>query len=248
MSDVAPSLTNNDIGLSDIELSIVIPALNEAATVAGVVLAHREVASQLADTFEMVVCDDGSDDGTWSALEGLSGSIPEIRLIRHPTNQGIPRTMKELYLAARGSWTYFTPADGQVPAVALRKMWSVREGAALVVGRRIPRRDPASRILMAQLYSALVRTLFGLPVKDIDSVKLYRSEALLRTGRSSDSTFLEAEILIDLVRSGAVVREIDIPHRQRIAGRARGVTALGAALAIKDVALFAVSKARRGGK
>lgn len=225
------------------KLSVVIPAFNEASTVAGVVSGHRDVARGLAATFEIVACDDGSADGTWSELAASAAAVPELRLIRHEANRGIPLTMKELYAAARGTWIYFAPADGQVPAEALPIMWAARNGAALVVGRRIPRRDPASRILIAQLYSAFLRALYRLPVHDIDSVKLYRTDELRRTRTRSESNFLEAEILIGLCRRGAVMREVRIPHRPRIAGRAKGVTPKNALLAVRDVALFALRDA-----
>jgi dolichol-phosphate mannosyltransferase len=51
------------------QLSVVIPAHNEEATVAGVVVGHRDVARSLASSFEIIVCDDGSTDGTWAGLE-----------------------------------------------------------------------------------------------------------------------------------------------------------------------------------
>jgi hypothetical protein len=148
--------------------------------------------------------------------------------------------MKRLYAEARGDWIYFAPADGQVPAAALEPMWGIRDGAALVVGRRLPRRDPASRVVMAQLYSGLLRRIFRLPVHDIDSVKLYRAEELRSAPPRSESNFFEAEILITLCSRRRVVREIDIPHRPRIAGIAEGVTPAAAFLAMRDVAAFTV--------
>jgi hypothetical protein len=117
-------------------------------------------------------------------------------------------------------------------------MWLVRDGAALVVGRRVPRHDPASRVLIAQLYSSLLRRIFSLPVRDIDSVKLYRAQELRAVPPRSESNFFEAEILIALCHRRRVVREIDIPHRPRIAGSAKGVTPAGAILAMRDVAAF----------
>ena len=222
------------------QLSIVIPAHNEEATVAGVIVGHRDVARSLASTFEIVVCDDGSTDGTWAALEASRETCPELRLMRNPSREGIPFTMKGLYADARGEWIYFTPADGQVPAAALPPMWEIRDGAALVVGRRTPRRDPASRILIAQVYSAMLGWIFRLPVRDIDSVKLYRSEELRAVPPHSRSNFFEAEILIALCARGRTVREIDIPHRPRIAGNAKGVTRANALLALRDVLGFTV--------
>ena len=207
---------------------------------AGVVRGHRETARALASSFELIVCDDGSTDGTWAALQRSCMEVSELRLLRNPTRLGIPPTMKRLYAEARGDWIYFTPADGQVPAAALEPMWSARDGAALVVGRRVPRRDPASRVVIAQLYSGLLRRIFRLPVHDIDSVKLYRAEELRSVPPRSASNFFEAEMLISLVTRGRTVREIDIPHRPRIAGIAEGVTPAGALLAMRDVAVFTV--------
>jgi len=218
----------------------VIPAHNEEVTVAGVVRGHRDAARALASSFELIVCDDGSTDGTWAELQRSCMEVAELRLLRNPARQGIPPTMKRLYAEARGDWIYFTPADGQVPAAALEPMWGIRDGAALVVGRRVPRRDPASRVVIAQLYSGLLRCIFRLPVHDIDSVKLYRSEELRSAPPRSESNFFEAEILITLCSRGRVVREIDIPHRPRIAGVAEGVTPAGAFLAMRDVAVFTV--------
>jgi dolichol-phosphate mannosyltransferase len=218
----------------------VIPAHNEEVTVAGVVRGHRDAARALASSFELIVCDDGSTDGTWAELQRSCLEVAELRLLRNPGRRGIPPTMKRLYGEARGDWIYFTPADGQVPAAALEPMWNAREGAALVVGRRIPRRDPASRVVIAQLYSGLLRRIFRLPVHDIDSVKLYRSEDLRSAPPRSESNFFEAEILITLVSRRHVVREIDIPHRPRIAGVAEGVTPAAAVLAMRDVAAFTV--------
>jgi len=213
--------------------------------VAGVVRGHREAARALASSFELIVCDDGSTDGTWAELQRSCNEVAELRLLRNPSRRGIPLTMKRLYQEACGEWIYFTPADGQVPAAALEPMWAIRDGAALVVGRRVPRRDPASRVLMAQLYSGLLRRIFRLPVHDIDSVKLYRTEELRSAPPRSESNFFEAEILITLSSRRRVIREIDIPHRPRIAGIAEGVTPAGALLAMRDVAAFTVRWLRR---
>ena len=86
----------------------------------------------------------------------------------------------------------------------------------------------------------LLRALFRLPVRDIDSVKLYRAEDLRLNAPRSRSDFLEAEILIRLCRAGRVVREVDVPHLPRTAGRARGVTLRSAVLAAAALLAFAL--------
>src|SRR5208282_6898252 len=65
-------------------LAVVIPVFNEASTIAKVV---KTVADQ-ALVREVIVVDDGSNDGTWDALGPLAAAEPRVRLFRHTVNQG----------------------------------------------------------------------------------------------------------------------------------------------------------------
>lgn len=226
--------------MSRIELSIVIPAFDEEAAIASVVDENARAAAALSTQFEILVCDDGSRDGTGAILRGLASERPELRLLHHATNRGIPATMKELYAAARGEWTYFTPGDGQVPPEALGLMWAARAGVSAVVGRRFPRRDPFARGLIAYAYSRLLRVVFDVDLRDFDGVKLYRTDQLRTRAPRSTSVFFEAELLISLSRDGLGVREVDVPHRPRRGGRAKGVSLRLTRDALRDVAAFAL--------
>lgn len=229
-----------------IELSVVVPAYNEETTVGGVVRAHVDLGRRIARGVEVLVCDDGSADRTPAVVEEIARECPEVRLLRNGRNAGIPATMKRLYAEARGEWVYFTPADGQLPVTALETMWHSREGVALVVGERRPRRDPRSRVLIAELYSALLRRAFRLPVRDIDSVKLYRGADLRSLDVRSRSNFFEAEMLIALCRRHLPVVEVVVEHRPRIAGVPKGVTAASALLAMWEVGGFMLWDLVRG--
>ncbi|HUQ41443.1 MAG TPA: glycosyltransferase family 2 protein [Candidatus Limnocylindrales bacterium] len=230
------------------KLSVVVPAYNEETTVAGVLRAHVDSGRRIAGEVEVIVCDDGSSDSTPLVVAGVAAELPEVRVIRNEPNAGIPATMKRLYAEAKGDWVYFTPADGQVPVTALETMWAAREGQALVVGGRVPRRDPVSRVVIAEVYSTALRFIFRLPVRDIDSVKLYRGEDLRSLRIRSRSNFFEAELLISLVRRHRPVREVTVEHRPRIAGVPKGVTLASAALAVRELLLFMVSDFVRGRK
>lgn len=229
------------------KLSVVVPAYNEPTTVAGVVRAHVDAGRRLTGgDMEVLVCDDGSTDATPSVLAEIASELPEVRVLTNARNAGIPATMKRLYAESRGDWVFFTPADGQVPDTALETMWNAREGMALVVGQRVPRRDPFTRVLIAEFYSGVLRRVFRLPVKDIDSVKLYRGEDLRSLDVRSKSNFFEAEMLIRLCRKHRPVTEVVVEHRPRIAGVPKGVTPASAVLAMWEVAGFILWDLVRG--
>lgn len=228
------------------KLSVVVPAFNEETTVAGVIRAHVDMGRRIAGDVEVIVCDDGSTDGTPQAIASAAADLPEVRILRNQPNAGIPATMKRLYAESRGDWVFFTPADGQVPVTALETMWNAREGQALVVGGRVPRKDPLTRLLIAELYSAGLRLIFRLPIRDIDSVKLYRGDDLRSLTITSRSNFFEAEMLITLCRRHLPVREVTIEHRPRVAGVPKGVTLASAALAIGELLRFMLSDFVRG--
>jgi dolichol-phosphate mannosyltransferase len=228
------------------KLSVVVPAFNEETTVGGVIRAHVDMGRRIAGEVEVIVCDDGSSDGTPQAIANVAADLPEVRILLNESNAGIPATMKRLYAEAKGDWVYFTPADGQVPVTALETMWNARVGQALVVGGRVPRRDPLTRVLIAELYSAGLRLIFRLPVRDIDSVKLYRGEDLRSLAVTSRSNFFEAEMLITLCRRHRPVREVTVEHRPRVAGVPKGVTLASAALAVGELLRFMFSDFVRG--
>ena len=100
-------------------------------------------------------------DGTAAALAaaGARGPRSSRSCATRPISVSRQRR-KRLCGNARGQWIYFAPADGQVPAAALETIWRARDGAALVVGRQIPRRDPGGA-------GAHRRAVLGRPPPDL---------------------------------------------------------------------------------
>lgn len=223
------------------ELSVLVPVYNEAATIGHVIRSHLALLDTLGIDGEILVIDDDSEDNSADEI----GKIGDVRLRwwSHAHNEGIAPTLLELYRAAAGRWMYYVPADDQIPAEALERIWRVRDGAVCVVGRRAPRADPIVRRLIASTYSLVVRVTFGLTVHDIDSVKLISADVLRQTPVRARSTFSEAELLVRLQDGGGHIIEVPIPHRRRQHGVGRGAETKVIVATVLDLVRFAVRRA-----
>jgi len=116
-------------------LSVVVPAFNEVQAITSVLDELRFVLSQASlEAYEIIVVDDGSRDGTASAVE----KFEDIRLVKHPENRGYGASLKTGILHAKYETICITDADKTYPNERIPDLiQKMREsGAAMVVGAR----------------------------------------------------------------------------------------------------------------
>jgi len=106
-------------------LSIIIPAYNEELRIGSTLDSISEFVATRSDV-EVIVVDDGSQDGTANVAAG--SSCPGIRVIRTETNKGKGHAVKTGMLAATGDYRLFTDADGSTPITELAKLETALEG------------------------------------------------------------------------------------------------------------------------
>lgn len=101
------------------ELSIIIPAFNEATRIAPTLLSIHRFLSEREMSYEIIVVDDGSTDDTVHVVNELKEQIPQVTLIQLPMNKGKGHAVKVGMLSARGTACLFTDADGSTPIESL---------------------------------------------------------------------------------------------------------------------------------
>jgi glycosyltransferase involved in cell wall biosynthesis len=220
-------------------LSYFFPAHNEEANLEGLVDEALQTLPSLADTFEIVIVDDGSRDRTAQIADDLTAAHPGIvRAVHHPTNRGYGAALRSGFGAARFDHVAFTDGDRQFRVADLRGLIA-RLAAAdrpdVVVGYRIKRADPLVRTLYARAYRLANRIFFGLRVRDVDcACKLFRREALEGIAVESGGAFFSAEVLIKLQVAGRSVAEVGVPHHPRTAGSPTGAKPSVVFRAVRD--------------
>ncbi|HEX9551113.1 MAG TPA: glycosyltransferase family 2 protein, partial [Candidatus Limnocylindrales bacterium] len=94
-------------------LSYFFPAHNEEANLRGLVEEALATLPSLADTFEIVIVDDGSRDATPRIADELAAADPRVRAVHHPRNLGYGAALRSGFGAARHGLIAFTDGDRQ---------------------------------------------------------------------------------------------------------------------------------------
>lgn len=168
-------------------VSVVVPAFNEAALVERCVSETVATLNGLAFRHEVIIVDDGSDDGTAELARRVADRFPQVRVIGHDVNRGKGSALIRGAAAAVGSLVLFLDADLEVHPRQLRLLWKTmeEENADVVIGSKLhPDAEidyPLERMILSRGYYWLVRLLFRLPVHDTQTgLKLYRRDVLVR--------------------------------------------------------------------
>ncbi len=209
---------------------IVIPAYNEAETIAGVL---DEIAREGLGC-DIVVVNDGSSDGT----ERVLSSLPVV-LLTHPENLGYGAAVQTgLMFAAREGYDFavLMDADGQhVPSQIRLLLAELAAGKDIVIGSRLAGdsgsyRIPAVRKAGIRFFSFLAWMLGGVRIRDVTSgFQAMRREVLTLLAREYPVDFPDAEVIIMLGRKKFRVSEVPAYVRQRQGGTSM-YSSLGTAL------------------
>jgi glycosyltransferase involved in cell wall biosynthesis len=205
-------------------IDVVLP-VHEEATIIERVLdeLYGEFSHHIAPRF--IVCEGGSRDGTRQLLEALRQRLP-IALRSQENRRTYSAAVIEGLQAAETEHVLVMDADGQCDPRDLPRFLAACAGADIVVGQRVPRRDPAVRRFLSFGFRMLHRALFGATVRDPSCpfVLLRRAAVapLLPTmGRLPTGFWWELAALAK--SSGCSVREVPTRHRERFGGRSRAI-------------------------
>ncbi len=145
----------------DPEISVFVLAYNEVANLAASVAELAAVLAGLGRSYELVIVDDGSTDGTGPLADEIASATPNTLAIHHPINLGLGGVYRTGFAQARGLYLTFFPADGQFPATIIPQFLARTPEADLVLGY-IPQRNSSWLAKgLSTTERLLYRALFG---------------------------------------------------------------------------------------
>jgi glycosyltransferase involved in cell wall biosynthesis len=209
-----------------LNISLVIPAYNEAENLTPLVDACEDALRPYEGTHEILVVEDGSTDSAPELLTRLEQERPLLRSIRHETGRNIGCHPSELegLKAAQGDVALFLPADLQVHPSSLPRFLEGAERADVVASRRLARADNVFRRFLARANNVVERVVIGVDVHDAHSAMLVNRRALddVVPLVRSRSALIPAELLYRAKQRGLRITEVDVEHFPRRAGRQTG--------------------------
>jgi len=196
----------------------VIPAYNEEARISATlerVISYLEGRSY---SWEVLVADDGSSDGTAALVAEVAASQPNLRLMSL-SHRGKGWAVKNGMMAARGEYRVLCDADLSVPIEQVERLLPPQvQGVDIALGSRAAKGaqrigEPSHRHLMGRIYNALVRTIAVAGIQDTQcGFKCYRGEVVpcLFQRQTMDGFAFDVEVLFLARKAGMLIREVAV--------------------------------------
>jgi glycosyltransferase involved in cell wall biosynthesis len=203
------------------DLSIVIPAYNEEQRITPTLDRLHAFLAGEKRSYEIVVVDDGSTDGTADLVEQLAARIPHLRVVRSKPNRGKGAAVRVGMLAARGEVRVMCDADGSMPPEEMPKLLAkiatgnveIAIGSRYAPGAAPNTSQPRWRVLWSRLCNKVIQRYLVPGVRDTQcGFKAFTAEAArdLFVRARIDGWAFDLEVLALARRRGWGIAEVGV--------------------------------------
>lgn len=202
--------------------SIIIFCFNESGNIQRVLTVALSFLELNIPDFELIVVDDGSDDGSADIIDSFASlNSQKVKAIRHLKNLGIGMALKSGYDAATGEYVCAIPGDGQfeISQLSIVKPF---ENEVYYSFYRTDNRYGAYRKLLTLFNKLFNRIFLGIKLKDVNWIKVYRKSQLNLVKAELNSSLIESEICAKLNILGSMPIEFPSVYLERESGKPKG--------------------------
>lgn len=221
-----------------VDVSLTIPAHNEAENIGRVLQDAMQVLGQGGRTYEIVLVDDASrDDTVEAARRAMGDDAANLTVVSHKGQRGYAITVCDGLRSSRGRVLAFMDGDGQFDPDDLQQLIARLDTADFVAGIRKRRADPWYRSFVSGVYNRVVRLSFGIRERDFDcGLKTFTREVWTAVSPiQARSAVFNPEMFFKAHRLGFRVVQVPVEHLPRLAGVRSGGRLIPVARAMRDV-------------
>jgi glycosyltransferase involved in cell wall biosynthesis len=170
------------------KVSVIMPAYNEADHIAASIEETMRTFNDFGCIWELIVMDDGSDDGTYEIAERYARENPrQVIVKRNPYNLGKGRALKKSLRYVSGDYAIFLDADLDLHPNQVQALFDIMrlDNADIVIGSKMHPNSvvkyPLQRKIISLGYYIFIKILFNLPCHDTQTgLKVFKTEVLRR--------------------------------------------------------------------
>ena len=162
-------------------ISIVVPLFNEVESLSELHSWIKKVMDENKFTYEIILIDDGSKDGSWKKIEELNSNFPEIKGIKFQRNYGKSAALQKGFELASGKVVITMDADLQDSPDEIPELYRmiIEDDYDVVSGWKKKRYDPITKTIPTKLYNWAARKLTGIYLHDFNcGLKAYKYEVI----------------------------------------------------------------------
>ena len=200
------------------QLSIIIPCLNEANNISKVI---NDILTRLSThkiKNELIIVDDGSTDKTYEVSLALKKRCHNIKIIKHPNNLGFGAAFWSGVSEAKGQYLMLIPGDGESKIDDLINSLPMLNEVDLIIpyvynkiNRSITRR------VISKIFTLLINFIFRTTLNYTNGTVIYKSAIVKKVDLHSKDFFFQTELLLRLIKSGYLYCEIPVFLEKRSA-------------------------------
>jgi len=225
----------------DKSISVVIPVYNEFEVIERTLLYSLTVLSEVVYDFEIIVVNDGSNDGTDIILNRLSAANNRIRVFHNKKNEGSGASLWKGFKCATKELVLSNFADRPFDLADLREVLPLfhKDDIDFVI---VVRKDRSANNLYRKVTSyanyLLIRTLFNIKIDDFQFVQMYKREVFNGINIISRGTFVPPEIIIRLIHLKRRYKQVKCIFHKRNEGKSKCGSPKNILNAIKEIVIF----------
>lgn len=164
------------------QISVVIPLLNEAESLPELMQWIDRVMQQNNYSYEVIMVDDGSKDNSWDTIQKLRANYPHLKAIKFQRNYGKSAALNEGFKMAKGDIVVTMDADLQDSPDEIPEFYNMitKEGFHLVSGWKKKRYDNTfTKNIPSKIYNAVARSSSGIVLHDFNcGIKAYQLKVI----------------------------------------------------------------------
>ncbi len=204
-------------------ISVILPVFNEKDNIEKAVSSISTTFPRFTNSFEIIVVNDGSTDGTSEVLSRLAANNKTVKVIHHQENKGYGASLISGFKSAKYPLVFFMDSDLQFDISEIQKLLDYIDEFDIVAGYRVKRKDSPYRLALSSLFNFIVRHTFGIPIRDINSAfKLFHRDIIDQIDLTSQGSMINTEFITKALRMGSTIKQVGVAHCPRKEGRETG--------------------------